>query len=206
MTLFARSFAFASVFTLAALGGCGGVSKDSQIAASIQVILANVIEGYATSTNGTVTASCGDGSTGNGTLSFSLPSGLTDPATLGAYLQAHPNTAELPLTFSNCVIKTCGTTLTLNGSGAVVLGIDDLLAAATTSTTQIPAGFTVKGTAVTATGLLEGSLTFAYKIKAIATSGSIKSVSVADPATPAPLEANGRVFNADEIQALANGC
>jgi hypothetical protein len=206
---FVSRFACVSLLSsLVFLGSCGGVSKDAQIAASLQVVLANVIEGYTTKDTAslTVTAKCGAGDDDSGTMTYSVPSGLQNPANLLTFLQNNPGAAvDLPLSFNNCVIRTCGGELTLNGSGAVTLDKDDVLAAALGSG-EIPAAFSVKANAATATGILEGSVTFAYKIKAVASSTTLESVTIEDASTPAPLEANGKTFNASELLQLAEGC
>jgi|GEM_PF-2245548 len=206
MTLVSRLSLFCLALGSLSFASCGGVSKQAQIAASLQVVLANVIEGYATKETGstTITSKCGNGTGDGGTMTYSIPAGLSDPAQYLAFIQSN-GAVDLPLTFTNCVIDTCGATLTLNGPGSVTLDKDDVLAAITGSG-EFPAAFSVKADGATATGLLEGTVTFAYKIKAVASSKALSSVTIEEASTPEPLEADGKTFEAKDIASLAEGC
>jgi len=205
-----QSFYFKIVFVwgLLLLSSCGGPKKEAKLANFIQTLMSNTIEAFATKESGstTINFNCGDGSGNEGTFSYSIPAELTDPLGLIQYIATYGTVANLNVTFSNCIIKTCGETITLNG-GTALLGMDIAnLLQETADSGQVPAAFRLQVTDQEAEGVTTGSISYSYIIEAIYTTESISSITIKDSDPAAPLEVDGVTFDAASLPDLADGC
>jgi hypothetical protein len=190
------------------LGSCGGPKKEARVANFIQTLMANTIEAFATKQEGSsdVTFFCGDRSGEEGSFTFTVPAGLSDPLTLIQYIATNGNVANLDVTFTNCVIKACDETITLNGGTAKLgMNISTLLAGAVGSG-EIPAAFTLQVQNQESEGALSETLSYSYIIEAVYTRQSIGSITIkeADPANP--LVVNDTTYEAAKLSELADGC
>jgi len=187
------------------VGSCGGVTPEAKIANVIEVILASTLEAFASNTaqSTTIVGKCGNGTGNEGTLSYSIPAAASDPLTLIAFITANPSQVPLPMTFTNCVVRVCGDTVTLNGStAALVLGISatSLLSGA------VPAKFTIQLTALPVTGFISENVTFSYALKAAFTSNTLSSLTIEDATPAVPYVSGGKTYNGADILTLADGC
>jgi hypothetical protein len=190
------------------LGSCGGPTQKAKIANFIQTLMSNTIEAFALKESGasTVVFKCGDGSGDEGTFSYSLPAGLNDPLTLIQYISSNGTVANLSVTFSDCVINTCGETITLNG-GTATLGMDiSTLLQDSAGSGQVPAAFILRVTNQETEGVVASSLSYSYIIEAIYTTDSISSITIKDTDPADPLELDEETYSASDLADLADGC
>jgi hypothetical protein len=191
------------------VGSCGGVSLDAKVANAIQVVLASAIEAFATTTPGsggiTVLGKCGKGDGTEGTFTFSTPSGLDDPFTLVQYITDNGSTAPLPLSFTNCIIRVCGDTVTLDGTAAaVVLNTSDLVGQVQSG--EVPAQFTIDLNGIAATGFITGTLDFAYTLNAVFDDEALSDLDIEDATPAAPFVHEGKTYDAANVLTIADGC
>jgi hypothetical protein len=190
------------------LYSCGGPKKEAKLANFIQTLMSNTIEAFATKQAGSTTVQflCGDGSGEEGSFTYTTPPELTDPLALVQYIQAGNTVANLVVTFSNCVIRTCGETLTLDG-GTAYLGMDiATLLQDAAATGQVPAAFRLQVENQTVSGVTEGSISYSYVIQALYTTESISSITIKDTEPEDPLIVDDTTYNATLLPELAEGC
>lgn len=200
---------------LGLLGSCGGVKREAKIATAIQVLMANSITSFAARSDDSLTISFNCGVTdADGTMTYELPNQdeLRDPLQLIEFIRNNQDGIQIPVTFNNCVVKACGSTLTLDGGGttdtaALTLDVSpEALVDSGGDLSSIPARFALSLNKIKATGLLTGNVTFAYIIEANYTTESLDSIQIYDTTTPAPLEDDGKTYDAEDIADLADGC
>jgi hypothetical protein len=188
-----------SATLLSCLFSCGGPVTQSKVAASIETLMANLIEGSFPALTGGTGGSAVDCS-GGGTFQASNPSfGTIDP------LNPSATSVSTPITFTKCVIKACGSTVTLDGTGTSIdMTLGDLtgISGATSNTV----GITITVASQVMTGNIEGTVSFSYIMRATVSNKSLQSITIEDASPANPLVSGGKSYSGSDLVYLADGC
>ena len=101
------------------------------------------------------------------------------------------------MTFTDCVIKVCGTTFTLSGGTSNTITIAQ-------NGNAIIVTFTANNQVIS--GPISGAQNFSNSLTAVATKTEIQSLTIQDSSPAQPLTALGMTFNANILSAEADGC
>ncbi len=177
---------------------CFGPKTESQVATAIQTLMANLIEGSFPSL----------GASGGSAVDCSVSGSFlaTDPV-YGSIDPLNPTQLEVstPIVFDNCVIKVCGTTLSLNGSGtSISISLGDLtgITGASSNSASIQVAFENQAM----TGVISGTLNFSYKMTTTLSESTLSSIVIEDNNPAEPLTYQGKTYYGNELDALADGC
>jgi hypothetical protein len=180
--------------SLLLISSCGGPSKEARTANVLQTIMASVVEGYllkdaAEAPN--IDCSKG-GSITYGDATFSLTTGT------------------VPIEFHDCKIDACGQTVTLDGTTTTNIRMT-AATAAEIITGGLDAGeqaieLQIEASNQEMTGFIEGDIDFAYTMKVIGSSSSIRAFVIENTSGKDPLELDGKTYNGEDLQSLASGC
>lgn len=189
-----------NLLVLLFFSGCGGPTQEAKIANALQTLLANIIEGNILIQSGSAESNEDIPCSYSGTYTVDDPSfGSIDPT--------NPGDTEVisPVSFIDCTIKVCGETVTLNGGGiSISLRASD--ADNVSGDDSSPFVLNLIADEQSFTGILNGLLSFSYKMKAIVGSSSLEQISILDTDPEDPLEYKGVTYPGDSLVDLADGC
>lgn len=184
------------------VGGCGGARVDAKAANAVQTLLANAAEAFLLGGGAaSVSLTC----SGGGTLTYSPPTAINPGDT----------SIDLPITFSDCVIKVCGDEITFNSSGQSLLSLTGL------DPSQV--GELIGGGALVGdddqfleieilaadqgvSGFLQGALDFGYRMRIIGNNKGLSTISIVESTRGDPLVIQGREIKAEHLANLADRC
>jgi hypothetical protein len=201
MIRFFHALAFLSPLLLC--GSCGGPNIESKSANAIQTLLSYTAEALLIGGSGSVSQTC----SGGGSLSYDA-TGIT--------LLPGQSFGNIPVSFSDCVIKVCGDQVTFKTSSSKatlkILGLDEndainligggALIGANDKFFELE--LLVNDQEVE--GFLSGSLSFSYKMRIIGNNQGLKKILILDASSSQPLKIQNKSIPASSIQKLADRC
>ena len=198
----ARVPAFSQIFAVAlsvVLSSCGGTTKEAKVANALQTALANIIEGNLLVVQGSSKAGSGVSCPVSGTYTVADPAfGTIDPTDPGS------TSVSSAVTFSSCVIKVCGETFTIDGGGTnIVMTAADLTGLQGSGKKSFSLTFTATNQVFT--GVMEGSLSFSYKMTTTV-GKSLEDIVISDTTPAVPLSLGGKTYTGSILTDLADGC
>lgn len=201
----------AMLATLALLSSsCAGVTLEAKMANAIQTVMANSAEAFLLkdSSETSVSFSC----SGGGELVYSEGSG----GGFGSIdLDAETGSATFPLSFNDCAINVCGDSITFASGGSASLVLSAL--EADQVTTLIGGGALVGDeesffqieiivTDQAVTGFLEGTISFAYRMRVIGSTDGLSEILILDSESGDPVSLPTGSLPASSISVEANRC
>jgi len=179
-----------------------GPKEPAKVANALQTLMATLIEGSFSSLGG------GGSAPVDCAVSGSYTAGNTS---YGTFDPLNPDATEIttPITFDNCVIKVCGDTFTVNGSGTAITLSLGALNGLTGEGSEETRSASIEVSAADqefSAGFLTGTLTFGYNMTATVGNSTLESIVIEDITPANPLEFNSRSYPGDQLGDLSDGC